>query len=40
MLKFVLFAMIGYKLNMGKYYWCILSTYAFLWTLGKIMGWL
>lgn len=40
MLKFVLFAMIGYKLDMGKEYWRVLGIYAVLWTICKIMGWL
>lgn len=40
MLKFVLFVMIGYKLDMGKEYWWVLNVYIALWTIGKIMGWL
>lgn len=40
MLKFVLFAMIGCKLEMGNWYWGVLTIYAVLWTIGKIMGWL
>lgn len=40
MLKFVLFAMIGEKLNMGKEYWTVLVVYVLLWTIGKFMGWL
>lgn len=40
MLKFVLFAMIGEKLDMGKGYWTVLIIYVFLWTICKFMGWL
>ena len=39
MLKFVLFAMIGYKLKMDERYWTVLGMYAVMWTIGKIMGW-
>lgn len=40
MLKFVLFAMIGYKLKMDERYWTIFWMYAALWTICKIAGWL
>lgn len=40
MLKFVLFAMIGIKLKMNEWYWWVLTIYAALWTIGKIVGWL
>ena len=40
MLKFVLFAMIGHKLKMDKWYWNTLYVYAILWAVGKIAGWI
>ena len=40
MLKFVLFAMIGYKLDMGETYWYVLCAYVVHWVICKIMGWL
>lgn len=40
MLKFVLFGLIGQKLDMGKEYWWVLNIYVVFWTIGKVMGWL
>ena len=40
MLKFLLFGLIGQKLDMDKEYWWVLNAYVVLWTIGKVMGWL
>lgn len=40
MLKFVLFGLIGEKLDMGKEYWWVYYSYLALWTFGKVMEWL
>ena len=40
MLKFVLFAMIGEKLNIGNAYWVVYWVYVVLWSICYVMGWL
>ena len=40
MLEYVLFVMIGLKLNMSKWFWYVTDIYLVLWIIGKVVVWL